>query len=345
MQLPYGDKAPRVTGFGEFLLRLHSSSGTRFQQATNYIPYYAGAEANVCVLLAKLGMQADYVSRIPENELAKTGVQQLRAHGVNTEHLTWGGERLGLYFTEAGNQIRPTTVIYDRHASSFATTAPGDFNWQHILQQSTCFHWSGVAAAVSESAAAVCREALETAASKGLRVSSDFNYRSRLWQYGKHPAEVMPDLLRFSHIAVADLDAANTYYGITTDSNASFETQFQQCFEALKEHMPRLEALGMTFRHQHQNQLYYTGALAYNNAFYFSRSYHLHNITDQIGTGDAFTAGLLYGLLQKLPPQQVVDFATACGVIKQSIPGDWALVNREEVALLMQQGPSGRISR
>ncbi len=345
MQLLDGDNTHRVTGFGEFLLRLHSGSNTRFQQATNFIPYYAGAEANVCVLLAKLGMQADYVSRIPENELAKTGIQQLRAHGVNTEHMIWGGERLGLYFTEAGNQIRPTAVIYDRQQSSFATATTEHFNWQQILQQSTCFHWSGVAAAVSESAAAVCRQALETADSKGLLVSSDFNYRSRLWQYGKHPAEVMPDLLRFSHIAVADLDAANIYYGIKTDTNASFETQFQQCFEALKEHMPRLEILGMTFRHQHQNQLYYTGAIACNKAFYFSRSYPLQQITDQIGTGDAFTAGLLYGLLQQLPPQEVVDFATACGVIKQSIPGDWALVSRDEVETLIKQGPSGRISR
>ncbi|MFX1706609.1 sugar kinase [Chitinophaga sp. CC14] len=345
MQKPDGNKGFSVTAFGELLLRLHSNGGKRFQQTDGYTAYYAGAEANVCVLLARLGIPAQYITRVPDNGLAIAGVQQLRSQGVNTQHILYGGDKLGLYFTEPGNSIRPTQVIYDRAGTAYAALQRGQVNWTEIFSQTGYFHWSGVAAAVSESAADVCREALEAALQAGITISSDFNYRSKLWQYGQHPAAVMPGLLQHSEITVADLDAVKVYFKIDTDNTQPLEKRFEQCYTALQQHMPRLKTLGMSFRKVKEQQLWYTGALAHEGKFYYSPGFAVTDITDQIGTGDAFTAGMLYGLINKYAPQQVIDFATACGTIKQSIPGDWAIVSREEIEELMKNGMSGRIIR
>ncbi|RBL89545.1 sugar kinase [Chitinophaga flava] len=345
MQKRDGKTAVRLAAFGEFLLRLHSNTGKRFSQSDGYIPYYAGAEANVCVLLSRLGMQAEYITRVPDNDLAATGIQLLKSHGVGTGKIQYGGDRLGLYFTESGNGIRPGRVIYDRAGSSFATLQHGDIAWQPLLEEVDVFHWSGVAAALSASSAAVCREALEAALDARLTISSDFNYRATLWKYGQHPSAVMPALLQHSDLTVADLDAVNVYYNIETDKQLPLEQRFQQCHEQLRRHMPRLKTLAMSFRKVQGNQMIYFGALAQDEQYYFAEGFTIPQVTDQIGTGDAFTAGILFGMMNNYPPQQTIDFATACGTLKQSIHGDWALINKQEVTELMLNGPSGRIVR
>ncbi|HLZ88091.1 MAG TPA: PfkB family carbohydrate kinase, partial [Puia sp.] len=176
-------------------------------------------------------------------------------------------------------------------------------------------------------------------------ISADFNYRTTLWKYGKHPREVMPHLLQYSSVAVADLDSAAVYYGIETDKTASFEDRFRQCSTVLREKIPHLEVLAMSFRTPHGIQHSYSGALLYKGDNYFSVRQELPFITDQIGSGDAFTAGMLYGLMRQLPPQQIIEYAVACGALKQSIAGDWALVTKSEVEQFVQHGASGRIIR
>lgn len=344
MEKPAG-KSVQLAAFGEFLLRLHSHQAKRFQQTDGYTAYYAGAEANVCVLLARLGMNVNYISRVPDNDLAIAGIQQLKSHGVGTDHMVFGGYRLGLYFTESGNHIRSSRVIYDRTGTSFTELKPGMINWKDVLKDTHCFHWSGVAAALSASAAEVCREALEIAADLGLIISGDFNYRSKLWQYGKHPKEIMPSLLQHSTVAVADLDAVNIYYGIETNKELPLEERFKQTVQQLQYKMPKLQTLGMSFRKTIQQQTVYLAALAHKGEYYFSEGYSIPHVTDQIGTGDAFTAGLLFGLMQEMPPQNIINFATACGALKQSIAGDWAIINRPEIEEFIQTGVSGRIIR
>jgi 2-dehydro-3-deoxygluconokinase len=339
-----GGKA-QLAAFGEFMLRLHSSDVKRFAQSGAYDAWYAGAEANVCVLLARLGIPVRFLSRIPDNDIALAGVAQLKSHGVGTDHILYGGERLALYFTEQGNGIRPTRVIYDRAGSSYACLEPGMIDWPSALDGISYFHWSGIAAAVSQGAADTCREALIRAEERGIVISSDFNYRSMLWKYGRHPREVMQDLLPYSRIAVADLDAANVYYGIETDPAASFDERFRQCSDALRERLPRLEVLGMSFRKTRGIAHTYSGALLYKGAHYFSTSHELPFVTDQIGSGDAFTGGMLYGLINGLAPQEIIELATACGALKQSIVGDWAIINRQDVEQFMKNGASGRIMR
>lgn len=334
-----------LAAFGEYLLRLHSSRGHRFSQTETYDVHYAGAEANTCVLLSRLGVGTGYVTRVPEQEIAMTGIRALRGQGVGTEHVLYGGDRLGVFFTEQGNGIRPVRVVYDREGSAFATLRPGLIDWPAVFEGARYFHWSGISAAVSPGAADVCREALEQAAGRGIRISADFNYRATLWKYGKHPREVMPDLLAYSEVVVADLDSAEVYFGIRTDGTAGFEERFAQCSKALQEKMPRMEVLAMSFRTPRGLQHSYSGALLYKGSYYFCAPHELPVITDQIGSGDAFTGGLLYGLLRDLPPQRIIEFAVACGALKQSITGDWALISLAEIEQFIQNGCSGRIVR
>jgi len=337
--------APRLAAFGEFMLRLHSMEGRRFFQAGAYQPYYAGAEANTCVLLSRLGMPVRYITRLPDNDIAQAGVQQLSGQGVDTSHIVYGGDKMGVYFTEQGNGIRSTRVIYDRDGSSYARLLPGVIDWKKSLAGVPYFHWSGISAAVSAGAADVCAEALEVARQEGITISTDFNYRTTLWKYGKHPREVMPGLMQHTRVAVADLDSAAVYFGIQTDTTASLEERFIQCSQALRERLPHLEVLAMSFRKTQGIQHIYSGALLYKGDHYFSPRLELPFVTDQIGSGDAFTGGMLYGLMTDAMPQQIVDLATACGAIKQSIPGDWALIGKGELDQFIKNGVTGRIIR
>jgi len=335
----------KLIAFGELVLRLHSSNGRRFLQSSGYDAYYGGAEANVCVLLSRLGVNTDYITRIPKNDIAMAGVQQLRSHAVGTENIVYGGDILGLYFTEPGNVIRSSRVIYDRSASSYAALKPGMIDWKNILKDAQYFHWSGVAAAVSQGAADVCAEALQAAHENGVIISSDFNHRSTLWKYGKHASKIMPALLQHSEIVVADLDAASVYYGIETNKEAPAEERFKHCAGALQEKLPRMQSLAMSFRKTTGLTHHYSGALMHKGNFYFTDGFQLPFITDQIGSGDAFTAGMLYGIINGFESEKIIAFATACGALKQSIVGDWAIISKEEIEQFIQSGTSGRIIR
>jgi 2-dehydro-3-deoxygluconokinase len=345
MMMPPVNGPVQLTAFGEFMMRLHSAGSQRFLQTQEYRSYYAGAEANACVLLSRLGIATRYVTRVPDNDIALAGIQQLQSHGVATGHVVYGGEKLGLYFTEPGNHIRATRVIYDRAGSSYAELQPGMIDWKKALHNTAYFHWSGVAAAVTQSAADVCAEALAVAKENGVIISADFNYRSTLWKYGKKASDIMPALLQHSDVVVADLDSAAIYYGIKTDEGAPLEDRFKQCSEALRKQIPAMKTLAMSFRKTDGLMHDYSGAMMHQGQYYFSAGYRLPFITDQIGTGDAFTAGLLYGLMNELQPQSILEFAMACGALKQSIHGDWAIINKQEVEQFIQQGASGRIIR
>lgn len=335
----------RIATFGELLLRMNAANGNRFTQTDEIKVYVGGAEANVCVLLSQLGIQTDYISRLPQNDLAQLALNELQKYKVNTSKCVYGGERLGLYFVESGNQIRQSQVIYDRSNSSFATIQKDQINWNEALKDVTHFHWSGISPGVSDQAGLACKEAILTAHKKGLSISSDFNYRSKLWQYGKHPSEIMPDLLQYSTITVADLDAVEIYFGIKTDSSASDSDRFQKTFELLKQKMPFLKTLAMSFRKSDGPAHLYKGLLIHENNFYQTQEHKIHVVTDQIGSGDAFNAGLLYGLSNKLTPQECIEWATACGVIKQSIHGDFAITSPDEISHFIKNGSSNRINR
>ena len=335
-----------VVAFGELMLRLAPGNGQRFRQAKSFEKFFGGAEANTCVLLGQLNVKTYFVSALPSNELGQSAVEALHSYLVDTSFVVRNENRIGIYFTENGNGIRPTKVIYDRKHSAFSFLKKGDINWDKIFEGAGLFYWSGISPALSQQAADVCKEAIEKARNKKITIAADMNYRSTLWDYGKKPAEVMPELLSHCEIITGDLDTIEIYFGIKIDKQLPAEEQFRQCAIALKKYLPLMETFAMSFRGTNQQgQPVYHGALMINDEIYFSPSYPLPQVTDRIGSGDAFQGGLLYGLLHNMPADKIINYATACGVLKHSIEGDFALLSNHEIEHFLKHGPVSRVIR
>ena len=328
------------------MMRLHATGGKRIIQSNSFDVGYSGAEANVAVLLSRLGLPVKFISRLPENDFAEAALNALQSQKVDTSQVIRGGERLGLYFTEEGNQLRPSRVVYDRKNSSFATLAQGMIKWDEVFDNAGWFHWSGISPALSQSVADVCKEAINAAKKKGITISADFNYRSTLWDYGKNPAEIMPSLLKDCDLIVGDIDTAKIYFGITIAEDASVESRFKSFSEELKKKLPSMKSLAMSFRRKNDlQQLTYSGALMKDGKYFFSKKYDIPYVTDRLGTGDAFNAGLIFNFIHQNDGQKAIEFATACGVLKHSVAGDLALINKEEIEQFIQTGPHDRVIR
>jgi 2-dehydro-3-deoxygluconokinase len=335
-----------LVAFGEIMMRLNCPSGKRFQNSGSFEVLYGGAEANVCVFLSRLGLKSRFITRLPENDLAQGALDQLRSSSVDVSCIASGGSKMGLYFTEDGNLLRPSRVIYDRQDSSFAGIARGMVEWQKILDGTVWFHWSGIAPAVSETAAEVCLEALQSAKEKGTTISADFNYRSTLWNYGSHPSSVMPRLLSFCDVVTGDINSAAVYFGISVDNKLPVEEQFRICAGLIKQKLPSMKVLAMSFRNTDSRQRQtYRGAIFFNNDFYFSECYNLPLIVDRIGSGDAFMGGLIYSIWKGWDPQKIIAFATASGLLKHSIAGDMCLLSEKEIQNFIDHGPDSRLIR
>lgn len=335
-----------VITFGELMLRLDCPTGQRFQEAGSLRSFFGGSEANVSVLLAQLGIPVRFISVLPENAIAQTAINRLRSVGVDTGFIQRSGDRMGIYYTEHGNSIRPSTVIYDRQHSSFAALTPGIIDWNKVFDGASIFHWSGISAALTQNALEVCKEAIQIAKQKGLMISADMNYRHTLWNYGKHPSEVMPELLSQCDIAIGDIDTVETYFGIKTPKDISIERKFQTCTDSLVKVLPSCQVLAMSFRGTNEaHQSTYRGALRMKEEIVYSPIYNLPQTIDRIGSGDAFMSGILAGFLKKQTAHQIILTAIACGAIKHSMKGDFLYTTEEEINSFIMNGPVDKIIR
>jgi 2-dehydro-3-deoxygluconokinase len=341
---PRGKKC--VVAFGELMLRLVPEHGQRFRQTNTFVNYFGGAEANTCALLGQLGVEARFVSALPWNELGQAAVDALHRYSVSTQFVSRNDQRMGIYFTENGNGIRPSRVIYDRKNSAFSFLKKADIHWDQALKGADLFYWSGISPALTQQTSDLCKEALDTAKTMGVQIAADMNYRSTLWDYGKKPADIMPELLSYCDIITGDVDTIDVYFGIKTDKHLTPEDQFRHCATALQQRLPSMKVFAMSFRGitQHQQHIY-RGALMVEDGFHFSPAFQLPQVTDRIGSGDAFQAGLLYGLLQQLPAEKTINYATACGVLKHSMAGDVALLHHHEIEHFMEHGPVNHVIR
>jgi 2-dehydro-3-deoxygluconokinase len=341
------DNPKKVICFGEIMMRLNTPFHQRFLQTSAWEIFYGGSEANVSVLLAQLKIPTAFVSRLPLNPLGQAALDAVRHHGVEIGHSVRGEDRLGLYFTETSNSLRPSRVIYDRTDSAFARLEPGMIDWDVIFKTASWFHWSGISAAVSASAAATCLEALKAARKAGLHISADLNYRSMLWKWGKHPSEVMPELLSYCDFITGDIDTAEIYFGIVPDKTLPRMEALKACGKSLKEKIPGLHYLAMSFRETNDggNQRY-SGVLIGPDTVHESGVHDFGNIVERIGSGDAFMACLIYGMIKGHEAGRVIDFAVAAGALKHSIPGEFTLLTVEEIENFLAQGNArGRIIR
>ena len=336
----------KVICFGEIMMRLSPPAYLRFSQAQQFNVVYGGAESNVAISLSKFGIPSSFVTKIPENAFGNNVISELQKNNVATDHIITGGDRLGLYFIENGAVSRGGNVIYDRANSAMSTIKPGQIDWEEVFKDANWFHWSGITAAISESAAIVCLEALKVAKQKGLTISADLNHRAKLWQYGKKPSQIMPQLVEYCNVLLANLDDANLHLNIVPSTTKTRIEAFNSIAEQIITQFPAIHtvcsSLRTTINASHNNL---QGVIYNNNTSVCSPEHQITHIVDRVGGGDAFFAGLIYGLITNKNNQETIDFATAAASIKHTIHGDANLASLEEVNLLASGSAVGRVSR
>jgi len=342
----------RVLTFGEVMLRLKSPGFERLLQSPVLEATFAGAEANVAVSLARFGLDVSYVTVLPKNPMGDACIATLRREGVDTSRVIRGGERLGVYFLEAGSNQRPSRVIYDRGNSAIASAPPESLDWDAILEGFDWFHVTGITPAISASAAVLVRKAMKTAREKRITISFDYNYRKNLWKYGKSAPEVMQDLARLADVGIANEEDCQQSLGIRLEHDKGVEGSaldtgyYQRLCEAVLGTFPNLKYQAVTLRESiSADRNGWSGCLHNRQKFMLSPVYKIEDIVDRVGSGDAFAAGLIYGLVTGLADAEALNFAVAASCLKHTIPGDLNLVSLEEVQQLAAGNQSGRIQR
>lgn len=340
-----------VVTFGEIMMRLSPPGYQRFGQARAFDVIYGGGESNVAVSLANFGMTADFVTRLPANDLGDACIQFLRQYGVGVDKIVRGGDRIGIYFLEMGTMQRGSKVIYDRAHSSIATIEPGMIDWQAVFAGADWFHWTGITPAISEGTAAVCLEAVKVAHEMGLTVSCDLNYRKNLWKWGKKAGEVMPELVSYCDVAIGNEEDAAKVFDIhapDTDIIAGKvdAAKYGYVCEELNRRFDHLKTVAIALRGSiSASHNTWSGVLWDGGALYTGSTYDITHIVDRVGGGDAFMGGLIYGLRTYEDKQQALNFALAASCLKHSIFGDFNMVTVDEVQKLMAGDASGRVSR
>lgn len=347
----------KVVTFGEIMLRLTTPGFRRFSQTSELIATYGGSEANVAMSLAHFGIPTEFVTRLPDNAVARACLASLRAGGLGTEGIVFGGKRMGIYFLECGAAFRNSNVVYDREDSSFATLRPGMIDWERVFADAGWFHWSGIAAAISQDGADACREAIEVARRMGLTISCDLNFRKKLWNYGRTAAEVMQPLVQYSDVLFGAEPEYKEIFGIqpvgfkaVTAADTSFASHLP-AFEAFGRQMsvlvPRCRKIFLELRNSLTSNHNLLAAVLYSDGtLKHTGIYDIEHEVDRVGAGDAFVAGLIYGLI-KYPTddQRALEYALAASALKNTVYGDCNLATVEEVESLMQGNTSGRVSR
>ena len=332
----------KIVTFGEILLRLSPPSHLRLTQATSFDLYYGCAEANVAASLAKFGFPVKFITSVPANELGESALSMLRSFGVEPVAKIQG-KRLGIYYFEQGASERPGKVVYDREDSSFSMLRKGMIDWEKAFEGADWFHWSGITPSLSLELAELCEEALEVASKMGLTISADLNYRPTLWNYGKNANEIMPNLIKYCDLLLGGINESEIVLGISKQENESVESVFSNWMKAF----PKLKTIVTTKRLRANASSNGVSAEFYNGKeFLKSKEYNISHIIDRIGAGDAFMAGIIYGLIHWPDDHQsALEFAVAATCLKHSISGDINLSTAEEIKALMSGHGGGRVSR
>ncbi|WP_405383085.1 sugar kinase [Maribacter sp. LLG6340-A2] len=330
----------KVITFGEVMMRLSPPGYEKFSQANSFELVYGGGEANVAISCAYLGMKAAHVTRFPDNALGKAATQFLRKHWLSTEHIFYGDHMIGKYFLEKGAVHRSSEVIYEREGSSFSLIKPSMVNWENVLKDADWFHWTGITPAISEGAYLCCLEAIKTANKMGITVSGDINSRNNMWKYGKTMQEVIPTLVQHCDVVITSSYGIREMFGL-----GQHEDKFKDLAIILMNQFPNIKKVVKKTRRTlsaSHNQI--QGKLWNGQSYIKSDMLNITHIIDRVGTGDAFAAGLIYGLLH-YDDEQAIEFASAACALKHTVPGDVNMVSLENVQSLMDGEASGDIKR
>ena len=329
----------RFVNLGEIMLRLKAKGHERLLQSPAFEATFGGSEANVAVSLANFGLDSSFVTALPDNDIGDLALMELRKFGVDVSQVVRSGHRVGVYYLEAGSNQRPSRVIYDRRGSSIAETDAGLFDWDAIFSDAAWFHISGITPALSLQAASLSLEACRQARERNVAISCDLNHRAQLWQYGKSAPEVMTGLVELADVAIGNASNCRASLGIEAENHEALAQKVTDRF-------PNLSTLAITNRQsQSADRNTLSAALWSEGEFLDGPRYKIRDIVDRVGGGDAFAAGLIFGLQHYPDKAQALAFATAAGCLKHTIPGDFNRVSVAEVEALVGGDASGRVRR
>lgn len=335
----------KILCFGELLLRLPPANAGEWLRNNSMPVFVGGAELNVATALATWGLPVKYCTSLPDNIISKDIVEYLEQKNIDTSPVIYSGERIGLYYLKEGADMKSSENVFDRKYSSFSTLLTGVVDWDSILENVSWFHFSAIAPAVSESAAALCKEALQTASVKNITISVDLNHRSLLWKYGKQPIEVMPGLVQYCNVIMGNIWSANSLLGIPVDDkiheNVSREKYLQNASQTANhifEKYPQCKWVANTFRFDgDKDMIQYYAALDTKDQQAVSPILQTNTIVDKVGSGDCFMAGLIYGILNQHTAKDIISFAAGAAFGKLQEKGDATKNSVEQINKILQQ--------
>ena len=340
----------KVLTFGEIMLRLKTPGRERLMQSPMLEATFGGGEANVAVSLANYGMDAAFLTVLPENALGDACLGELRRFNVDTSRVQRGPGRMGIYFLEAGANQLPSKVIYDRADSSIALSGPGTIDWEAAFDGIGWFHITGITPAISRSLMELSMESVKEAKKRGIKVSCDLNYRKNLWKYGVNAQDVMRELASYVDVLIANEEDVQKSLGITIDVNVESgeidHEKYRYLSQKVLETYPNAEMIAITLRESKSADINgWSACLNDRKNFYVSRHYQINDIIDRVGGGDSFGGGLIYGLTHCETSEEALEFAVAASCLKHSISGDFNRVTLDDVKKLLAGDGSGRVQR
>jgi len=333
----------KVLSFGELLLRITPDARGEWLD-NNQLPFYVGgAELNVATALALWEVPSKYFTALPDNGLSAQIITHLQNKNIDTSPVFYGDGRLGLYFLTKGQDLKHDALIYDRAASAFSNLKPGMIDWDEVLQDVSWFHFSAICPAINQNAADVCLEVLEAASKKGIIISVDLNYRSKLWKYGKTPLEIMPQLVKYCDLVMGNVWAAEMMIGIPVEPNihesgqkSIYLKEALKTSERIMEQYPKCNAVANTFRFDASADINYYTTLYTGGEFYSSKEYETNGVTDKVGSGDCFMAGIIYGFYNNWSSIETLEFATAAAFAQLFVKSDATDKTVEEIKKIIK---------
>lgn len=340
----------KILTFGEIMLRLKSPGHERFFQSPGFEASFGGGEANVAVSLANYGMDAAFLTALPDNAIADACKRELRKFGVDISRIVTREGRMGIYYLESGANQRPSKVVYDRSGSAMANATPADIDFEKVYAGVDWLHITGITPAISESAMELSIEAVKKAKEMGLTVSCDLNYRKNLWKYGKKASEVMRVIAEYVDVAIANEEDIQKSLEIAADvqveSGSLDRRKYKELGDRVLAMYPNMKLLAITLRESVSADCNgWAACLNDREHFYESKRYQINDIVDRVGGGDSFAGGLIYGLNRYESRQDALEFAVAASCLKHSILGDFNRVSAAEVEKLMSGDGTGRVQR
>ncbi|WP_422388188.1 sugar kinase [Clostridium baratii] len=334
MKLSLKDK--KVLGFGEIMLRLTPPNNQKIIQANSFDAVYSGGEANVIASLAMFGHNTKFVTKLPDNYLGQKVINKFRGYNVDVKDIILGEGRLGIYYSEIGHGLRSTEVIYDRKYSAISMASKDEFDIDKILEDVGIVHLSGITPALSNELYDFLIKFIKACKDKGILVSYDSNYRNKLWsleEAGRFFNEILP-YIDFAFLGHLDMINILKF----EDKNLEFEENLEELYKELFKKYPNLKYTACTRRTVNSINNNTLKGYLFNGEKLFKSNEYTFDILDRVGGGDAFTAGILHGILKGMEETRVIEFGICSSALKHSIIGDINLIDEDTVDSLIDSG-------